>query len=272
MAPNKDYYTITQPIVPLLENPSSKSEQCLIAKNNSQILFGESLNILSSDMTREENKKNAPSEWQLVEVLHNTPSSKTSYKGFIKKEYLTPQKHAPTHFVNVISAHIYPEPQYKTYPILSLSFTSQLKIINIKDKNGFIETECGWIFKEHITELSKRSLKSNLADTALQFLGCPYLYGGRSHQGIDCSALVQLSAFKAGLDCPRDSNQQIEFAKTIQQKDLQKGDLIFFPSHVAIALDQEKAINASSRHMSVKIENISELENIYKGITGYRRL
>ena len=94
--------------------------------------------------------------------------------------------------------------------------------------------------------------------TAQKFLGTPYLWGGKTSLGLDCSALVQLSLEAAGMKCPRDSDMQEKaLGDPVPLEKLQRGDLVFWKGHVAIAFDPETLIHANAFHMAVAMEPLA---------------
>ena len=103
------------------------------------------------------------------------------------------------------------------------------------------------------------SVEPNHLKTALRFLEVPYLWGGRTAQGLDCSALVQLSLAAAGIAAPRDSGpQRIALGhRVLGDAPPRAGDLVFWPGHVAIALDDGRVLHANAHHMAVTIEPLA---------------
>jgi cell wall-associated NlpC family hydrolase len=116
----------------------------------------------------------------------------------------------------------------------------------------------GWHFPlVHLSPIATKH--ADFVAVAEILLGAPYLWGGKTSLGIDCSGLVQIALQSAGIACPRDSkDQETALGKLSPLADLQRGDLIFWKGHVAIAGDSETIIHANAHHMMVAIEPTSQ--------------
>ncbi len=228
----------------------------IISNNDSQLLFGETFEVERQD-----------GEW-----LYGI-SSVDDYTGYVHKNDLRLKKSETTHAFTQVSGHLYSTPSFKSAPAFSLPFMARLSIDESDAQNGFVHApDYGWVFEKHITPLSSLKLQKDFTQAAMMFLGAPYLYGGRSANGIDCSGLVQIALSRASIPCPRDTAQQIMLGSSINQDDIKHGDLVFFKGHVGIMLDKENILNATSRTMDTRVESLSELEKIYHGIIDIRRM
>ena len=105
------------------------------------------------------------------------------------------------------------------------------------------------------------------------YLGAPYLWGGNSVFGIDCSGLVQAAFKDCGMLVPGDSDLQALAGTEVQMQDLRRGDLMFWPGHVAILRDARTIIHANAHHMATVIEDLAHaLVRIPDPVTTCRRL
>jgi cell wall-associated NlpC family hydrolase len=96
---------------------------------------------------------------------------------------------------------------------------------------------------------------------AERFVGVPYLWGGKTSFGLDCSGLVQLALASCGMECPRDSDMQeraLGTAIASDVSDLHRGDLMFWNGHVAILCDAGTLVHANGFHMAVATEPVAD--------------
>jgi cell wall-associated NlpC family hydrolase len=163
--------------------------------------------------------------------------------------------------VNVPRTFLYPEPTIKSPPLDELTLGSFVTI-EAEEKDFFRLTAGGYVFARHVSTAASM-LTPDYVFTAGRLLNTPYLWGGRTPKGLDCSGLVQLVLEMAGIDCPRDSDQQREtFGKPLPRhwRDMpwQRGDLVFFAGHVGIMTSPDHIIHASGHHMYVTVEPLAE--------------
>ena len=126
------------------------------------------------------------------------------------------------------------------------------------EEDDFAVTEAGgYLPARHLAPLD--SVEKDFVAVAERFLGVPYLWGGKSSLGLDCSGLVQIALTACGVKCPRDSDmQESALGKPASLAGLQSGDLIFWKGHVAIARGRNSMIHANAFHMAVTIESVAE--------------
>lgn len=181
------------------------------------------------------------------------------YVGWLPDSALTKAVAAPTHRVSAIRTFAFPGPSIKLPPSETLVMGSWLAVA--REDGVFAVTRDGWhVPKLHISEIGRS--EPDFVAVAERFVGTPYLWGGKSSLGVDCSGLVQLALAAAGIGCPRDSDmQQDALGRSLEPaeaKHLQRGDLIFWKGHVAIARDTTSIVHANAHHMATVIENTAD--------------
>jgi hypothetical protein len=183
-----------------------------------------------------------------------------SYVGWLPTEGLGEVGPETTHRVAAIRTLVFPAPSIKVPPLEALPFGSQLTIARIEPP--FAVTPANeFVPLRHLVDVSHR--EPDFVTVAERFLGAPYLWGGKTSAGLDCSALVQLSLNACGIPCWRDSDMQEQSFPPIVEpaldlSNLQRGDLMFWEGHVAIVRDASTLIHANAFHMAVAIEPTAE--------------
>lgn len=188
-------------------------------------------------------------------------SDHDGYVGYCLLNTLTPDLHKNTHHVSALSTHLYSEPNFKSKPVDCLHMMSNVSAIDERQTKGFIPLADGnWVYATHIA----KDYGSNPVSEALKFLYTPYLWGGKSNNGIDCSGLIQTGFAAVGITVPRDSDlQEKQIGITLDDDETpQQGDVAFFPGHVGFMIDDMHLLHANAHHMRVSIDPLRDVIDI----------
>lgn len=241
---------IILPLVPLRANDSERSEMI------SQLLFGERVEII------EERER-----WLFVRNYSD------NYSGWLDRKMVVMLTNEESIRLENVLSYCVPITLLQCLKVTSgekMFIPGGSLLPDIKNNRFNIENEA---FDTIIPPLSKNSNKigNQLVEVASQYLNAPYLWGGKSIMGIDCSGLVQVVFAICGIQIPRDASQQVENGKVIDfLSEAKTGDLAFFENkdgqiiHVGLLLNSQKIIHASGW---VKIESIDS-QGIISAQTG----
>jgi cell wall-associated NlpC family hydrolase len=200
------------------------------------------------------------------------------YVGYLDARALSPQVQPPTHKVRVPGTFLYASASAKAHPGPHLSMTALLSVAEADTPFSRL-AEGGFVPRRHIAELDR--FAPDFVAVAERFVGTPYVWGGKTRLGLDCSGLVQVAMHAAGLDCPRDSDmQQAEVGREISigadLDGLERGDLVFWNGHVGIMTDAFMLLHANAYHMAVVAEPLrGAVDRIARGglpVAAIRRL
>jgi cell wall-associated NlpC family hydrolase len=200
------------------------------------------------------------------------------YVGWLPASGLAPPGPTPTHKVAALRTFAFPGPSIKLTPVESLPFGARIAVAHIADRMAV--THAGaYVPATHLKPIDEN--ESDFVAVAERFLGVPYLWGGKTALGLDCSGLVQIALAACGVSCPRDSDMQEQaigkpLAVTGAHSDFRRGDLIFWKSHVAIVRDHASLVHANACHMAVAIEPIADaigrIRSAGSEVTSVRRI
>lgn len=195
------------------------------------------------------------------------------YVGFIPASALLSPQVEPTHRVTALRTFVFPEPSIKAPPIEALPFGAEVAVLRAQD--SFAVAMNGYIPASHL--VPRGTHPADFVSVAEMFLGTPYLWGGKTSLGLDCSGLVQVNLQACGIACPRDSDmQENAFGAPVELSGARRGDLIFWKGHVAILRERDTIIHANAHHMAVAVEPLADalrrIEAAGLNVTSVRRV
>jgi cell wall-associated NlpC family hydrolase len=183
-----------------------------------------------------------------------------SYVGFLPTGALRDPGSRPTHKVAALRTLVFPGPNIKLPPVASLALGCRLAVARSEPPFA-VAAFGGYVPAGHLVPLDCD--ETDFVAVAERFLGAPYLWGGKTNLGLDCSGLVQVALTACGAPCPRDSDMQEHALGTLiapspDMSMLRRGDLLFWKGHVAIVRDPATLVHANAHHMAVVSEPIAE--------------
>ncbi|WP_375687490.1 C40 family peptidase [Pseudooceanicola sp. LIPI14-2-Ac024] len=205
-------------------------------RRDRQVLFGERLNV-----------------YEVADGHAFVEAQKDGYTGYVAEAALA-EAPAPTHIVCTAATHVYPAADIKVPERFGLSLGARVQVIGTDAK--FAQTPEGFIPIRHLRPLD--SPEPDPVAVSERLIGTPYLWGGNSRAGIDCSGLVQAGCVACGIACPGDSDMQERELGAALPEDatLKRGDLLFWKGHVAWVADETRILHANGFDMAVVYEGI----------------
>jgi cell wall-associated NlpC family hydrolase len=182
------------------------------------------------------------------------------YVGFLPASALRDPGPAPTHKVAALRTLVFPGPSIKLPPVEALALGCRLAVVRLEGPFA-VTAAGGYVPARHLVSIG--DAESDFVAVAERFLGAPYLWGGKTSLGLDCSGLLQVALTACGLPCPRDTDMQeralgTPLAFSAGSAALRRGDLMFWKGHVAIVRDRTTLVHANAFHMAVAFEPIAQ--------------
>jgi cell wall-associated NlpC family hydrolase len=178
------------------------------------------------------------------------------YVGYLCAGALSAPVRRVTHRVRALGTCLYPAADIKAPPLMHISMNAGLAVAEMG--SAFAKLEDGtFVPARHLAEFDR--FAPDFVAVGEAFLGVPYLWGGRTRLGVDCSGLLQLALHAGGIACPRDSDMQLaELGSAVDVRadleGLMRGDLVFWQGHVGVMVDAFQLLHANAHHMAVVIE------------------
>lgn len=230
---------IVESVAPLRRHPRPD------AGLDTEALYGETLTVFDEDAEG----------WAWVQL------DRDGYVGYVPSHAILKGAPAPaTHRVSALRSFVFPGATIKEPPLAWVSLGSEVRILREIEDRGrrYAVTESGGtIVAQHLAPIA--TSEPDAVAVAERFLGTPYLWGGKSSLGIDCSGLAQTALRAVGVAIPRDSDQQergVGEPVALDRAAWRRGDLLFWPGHVALVVDATRMIHANAHHMMVAYEDL----------------
>lgn len=222
--------SVAVPVADLLDAPGGRRDR--------QVVYGEALDVLE-----------IRDDFAFVEA------AKDGYTGYVAEAALAGPIE-PTHVVRAAATHVYPERSIKVPERLWLTLGARVRVSAMDDR--FAETPGGFIPVQHLAPVA--AVEADPVAVAERLIGTPYLWGGNSRMGIDCSGLVQAACVACGIACPGDSDmQERELGEALDAGAvLRRGDLLFWKGHVAWVADEGRILHANGHDMAVAFEGTAK--------------
>ena len=230
------------------------------APTDTQALFGEPVHVFQ-----------VKDGWAFVQLVVD------NYVGFMPARCLTAQVLDPTHRIAVPQTLLYSRPDIKSNPVQPAYMNSLVSVASVEGDMAKLKDH-RYVWARHLRSIDDHW--SDPATVAEAFVNTPYLWGGKTWAGLDCSGLVQTAFQACGFDCPRDTDMmQAGFGTPLKQDrslKLQRNDLVFWKGHIGIMLDGAQLLHANGYHMQTVVEPlaaaIKRIAAVYGNVTGVSRV
>jgi len=228
-----EWCEVIEPQAPLRQAPSPDAPQL------TEALMGERVSVFDS---------NEGFAW--VQLAAD------GYVGYLPAAALGAPGPPPTHRVAALRTLVFPGPSIKLPPVATVPLGARIAVVREQERFA-VTVSGGYVPKVHLAAVETR--ESDFVAVAERFIGTPYLWGGKTNHGLDCSGLVQVALTACGIACPRDSDMQEKaLGERVDGGAPRRGDLYFWKGHVAIARDATMLVHANAHAMAVALEPIAD--------------
>lgn len=245
-------HTVHVPVATVRKEPGFKAE-C-----TSECLYGERLTELDKHKG-----------WLKVR------SAVDGYEGYVNQNDVQNAENyaSATHWVQTRSTLLFAKASIKSAVVHRLPFQSRL-ILSDRQDGPFTRTACGhYVWHAHMLRTDQIHQSDPLTLAHTHFIGAPYVWGGRSTEGLDCSGLIQALAAAKGLSIPRDSHEQEQSIQTrVTHTQAQAMDLVYWPGHVGILQSSTTLLHATAHSLGCVVEPYSDVLDRAGSVSSIRRL
>lgn len=246
--------TVKTPIAPLHRKPSHRSGQ------DTQLIFGHQFDVYKISKGWAWGQARSPV----------TGARQKGYVGYIPSKCLEDNPGQPTHLITALKAPVFIASDIKSQIVQLLPLGALVKVLG-GDSNFLQMRGGGYLHRNHLLKMSEAPERADYVSVAEAHIGLPYVWGGISSDGLDCSGLVLSSLRAVGQDAPRDADMMqagLGCNLPVSQRGLKRGDLVFWKGHVGIMQSAKQMIHANAFHMKVESEPLREAVSRIKNSGG----
>lgn len=183
-----------------------------------------------------------------------------SYVGYARASEFASPGPAPTHRVDVFKTPLQPTPDVKRGAVDFLPMNAKVCVLAEEDRYARIADNL-YVFAGHLVSIAARA--TDWVSVAERFVGVPYLWGGKTVDGVDCSGVIQIALEAGGIKSPRDADMMeavlgTPIAVKPDFSGLRRGDILFWTDHVGVMVDSQRFLHANGFHMKVEVENVRD--------------